>query len=500
MPRSRVRLFVFAMLAVLGAAAIAFVGCIPGYTFGEAPSGDGGGSDGSASDGSLDSTSDSPSGDSSNGADAPVDSGGDSTPIIPFDGGIVSVAVADAGSKINSTGYGYQLHVIYAENDKRYWLFYVDDTGGQIKTLHSTDFVTWVGGAAIALTGTYGIADGNNFSLAYANIGGKDVVHIVIDASGSGYMTFHVRAQITGGALSSGPPIALATSTNGGPCTYDGPATTITPQGLVYDVTGWNDHEGDGTNCDTDVYVAARADLGTTSWDAGTFEYDGYYVSQPGLAFAHDLLDMPEAGAVLLLYPDWDNSGTESSDSVFESIGWGLSTGFYGGVPGDEDAGVYEPELSELFGNAGQEASYNDWTACRLSDTDIHLVRHVLNVAGTSNSLFEEDVYNGSTWQPTSTPPPASTSLSDTGVVLVSGTDPTKGMLLVTIGNDYALNVAKWTAAGGWTSVGKLAGNGNGRQSLAGSGCGSTRPTVMWTETIGPANLIESADLEGFLQ
>jgi len=502
MPRSRVRLFVFTALVAAGVPAVAFVGCIPGYTFGEAAGpGDGGGAEAAPGfDSSVDGTIDANAGDSSNAVDAPIDSPQDTAPPIPFDGGIVSVAVVDAGSKINSTGYGYQLHLVYAENDQHFWYFYIDDTAGQIKTLRSADFVTWVGGAAIPLSGSYTMADGNNFSVAYANLGGTDVVHIVVDASGPGYMTLHIRAAITGGALSSATAIPLPNSTNGGACANDGPATTVTPAGLVYDVTAWNNHGSDPmpTTCDTDIYLASGADLGT-SWNAGTFEYDGYYVSLPDINFAHDLVDMPEAGTVMLLYTDYDNAEPENSPTDFSSIGWALSPSFDGGAP-DCGCGVDESAPFELFTSSNQEASYDDWSACRLADTDIHVVRHVLTSTGTSVSAFQEDVYNGSTWQPTSNPPASSNGLSDTGVALVSGTDPTKGMLLVTLGNDYALNVSKWTSAGGWTQAGKLAGGTNVRQSLAGSGCGSVRPAVFWTETVGAANEIESADLEGFLQ
>ncbi len=495
MPRSRVRPFLFALLVVVGLAACAFVGCIPGYTFGEAGSGDGGLPDAtSGMDASVDGTVDSAI-DSANPSEASVDAAQDSDSQSPIDGSSAAVAIADAGSKVGSTGYGYQLHEVFAENDQRYWYFYVDDTAGEIKSVSSPDFVTWTPGAAIALGADYTLDDGNNFSVAYASLGGKDVVHFVLNAHSqtSGFETLHVRTTITSGALTASAPLVLPESTNGGTCPADAPATILTPGGRVYDVTAWTNHGStESTTCDTNVYLAPGTDLGT-SWDAGTFGYDGYYVSIPSYAYSHDLVSLPDAGLVMLLYPDEDNAGY----TLFDSIGWALSSAFDGGEPG-EGGGVDMPVADELFNGSGKTSSSNDWSACRLGASEVHVVRHAILTAPGTVSAFQEAVYDGSSWQTTTSPPAASTSLSNTGVVLLSGVDSSHGMLLVTLGFDGTLNIARWTSAG-WTQAGHIPADANARQSLAGSGCGSVRPTIFWTETIGPANVIESADLSSFL-
>jgi hypothetical protein len=101
--------------------------------------------------------------------------------------------------------------------------------------------------------------------------------------------------------------------------------------------------------------------------------------------------------------------------------------------------------------------------------------------------------------------PPAASSVSNTGVVLLSGTDPAKGMLLVSIDSlDGHLDLGKWTAAGGWASAMQIpAPSSNVRLSLAGSGCGSIRPTIFWTERASAAQpgvySVMGADLASLL-
>jgi hypothetical protein len=55
------------------------------------------------------------------------------------------------GSKSFATGFGYQLHLVFAQNDGRYWFFYVDDNASVIETLASTDLVTWTSGGTVSL-------------------------------------------------------------------------------------------------------------------------------------------------------------------------------------------------------------------------------------------------------------------------------------------------------------------------------------------------------------
>jgi hypothetical protein len=321
------------------------------------------------------------------------------------------------------------------------------------------------------------------------------VVHIVANSvASSRYTTFHIRATISVGTISGSTPVALpdtdtntAQGSSGSTCPQDGPATIITADGHVWDVTAWTGHPSQSTTCDTNIYVSPGTDTGA-AWDASAFLHDGYFVSAPSFAYSHALIGLPDSGTVLALFPDQDNS----SETEFDSVGWALSPTF-DGLGGPSSAGVRQDEADELFGGLGTTASYNDWTACRLTDTNVHLVRHV-----NSESGFQEVVYGGSSWQATAAVPAPVSSQENTGVVLVSGEDPAAGLLLATLGSDNALSVYKLPSGGTWSLVLTLPGSVQ-RQSLGGSGCGSAHPIVFWTEGASPPFNVMKADLAGLL-
>jgi hypothetical protein len=507
MTRSRVLFVLIAGLVIAGLSA--FGACLPTYTFasGGEPVIDGGGDATQAPDGTT-----TPDGSSGGGADAttdgapgvdaptdaphvPHDAQSDAGP--PGDAALIPALVTTAGAKAFATGFGYELHLVFAQNDGRYWFFYVDDTAGVIETATSPDLGTWTAGTPIALASGYSLADGNDFSVAYANLGGTDVVHIAANCVNAGnYAAFHLRATIAAGMLTAGAPVVLPhTDSNGdagssaGTCPQAGPATVVAADGHVFDVTAWTGHPS--TTCDTNIYRSPAVDTGAT-WDPSPFTHDGYYVSVPSYAYSHDLVSLPEAGVVMAVWPDEDNQGL----TLFDSFGWALSPSFAGGGPGT--TGVNPDPTKELFNGTSATSSYNDWSVCRLADTDVHVVRHVTAPAGNSVSAFEEVVYNGATWQTTAPPPPAVTSLANDGVVLVGDGTAAHGMLLVTIGIDNALNIAKWTSGGTWAQVRTIAGSAP-RQSLGGTGCGSPHPTVYWTEGASAPYAISRVELTSLL-
>jgi hypothetical protein len=209
------------------------------------------------------------------------------------------------------------------------------------------------------------------------------------------------------------------------------------------------------------------------------------------LSAAHDLVDLPQTGVVLAVYPDMDNNG--NAPTQFYGWGWAFSP-MFADAGGFDGTGVVSDPTTELFASSGLSASFDDWSVCRLSDTDIHVVRHVTDAGDTTVSAFEEVVYDGSAWQTTAPPPASVKSMSNTGVALLSNPAAPDEMLMVTIGLDNALNVARWSG-GAWTQVEAIPGSVQ-RQSLAGSGCGAARPVVLWTEGADPqASNLMLADL-----
>jgi hypothetical protein len=89
-------------------------------------------------------------------------------------------------------------------------------------------------------------------------------------------------------------------------------------------------------------------------------------------------------------------------------------------------------------------------------------------------------------------------SVSNSGVVLLSDENPADGMLLVALGADNSIQISKWTKTAGWGALPSIIPGSAQRQSLAGTGCGSKRPAIFWTEGVGPYAIM-SADLSSFL-
>jgi hypothetical protein len=161
--------------------------------------------------------------------------GGDASPdVAGGDGGAdPAVVIADVGSVSTSSGDAQQIHVVWASVTRQWWLFYVDDDTTQLKTRWSPDFVTWSDGASLALPYT-NAKEGRNFSLAYADIAGVDVVHVAVShriADGDRRVT-HTRATIDADGISFGTPADLSSLTYQDPALDpDSPRSRSTPAG-----------------------------------------------------------------------------------------------------------------------------------------------------------------------------------------------------------------------------------------------------------------------------
>jgi hypothetical protein len=105
-------------------------------------------------------------------------------------------------------------------------------------------------------------------------------------------------------------------------------------------------------------------------------------------------------------------------------------------------------------------------------------------------------MYDGTNWN-TVAAPPAVTSATSSGLVVLSSTNPGAGMLAAVIGTDNAIHIARNTGSG-WAQLASIPGA-TTRQSLAGTGCGSVRPAIFWTEGAGAPYQIMVADLSGLL-
>ena len=436
--------------------------------------------------------------------DAEVDSGTDAPPPQAGDASCASTSatpvVVTIGSTGNSTatGLGQQRHLV-VESGCQYHFLYPSDDGTKIVSRVSSDYTNWADGDALPLqVQGASLSLGQDFALAYAEINGSHVLHVLVEevglnASGNGAPQ-HLRTTISGGHFSAPTYYSLPTSGENTSCDSDGPAVLISADHRVYDATGWGIHNG--TNCDLNVMGAAGVDDGKSF--TGIFSLWGYEVSLPGYTYAHDLVELPSLGKLLGAYPDQDSSGSNPNSQSFAALAI---------VPSNEwDAGYAAgaPSQDEIWSGSNQESWFGDWALCRLSDTEVHAIRHVYPGTGaavTTTSAFQAQRYDGTAWVNESLPTPSSSDFN-TGMAIVSGPDSSKGMVLATIHTGgKAIDLQQWSSTlAGWMALASIPRT-NAITALTGSGCGSARPAFFWTEQTGTSTYaVMSADVSGLLK
>ena len=169
-------------------------------------------------------------------------------------------------------GLATQVHGFYSDRTKAWWFFYTDAAPSQlVHSLTSTDFASWTAGPTLDAGVPIG-SDGRNFSLARRVIADHEIIHLA-QSYETGRGRIHVRAELDASGLVFGG----VTRTNlGGVVSPDGPAAMITEAGEVIDASGYDPTPqtpplspcGDG---DAELYTAAQAETGTTSFDLMTY-------------------------------------------------------------------------------------------------------------------------------------------------------------------------------------------------------------------------------------
>jgi hypothetical protein len=386
-----------------------------------------------------------------------------------------------------ATGLGQQRHLV-ADRACQYHFFFPHDDGSSIDSLVSGDLVSWSPGEAIPLPSGYGgVLYGDDFAVAYADLDGGEVLHFVADVEptvGGSTSVVHARAPLQGGHLGT-PSVFPFIGHQGGNigCNQDGPSVLVARDGHAYDATGWFQHPGG--ECDLNVFRSDGVDDGQT-FDGGSFTMVGWS-SVTGFAAAHDLLELPSTGAILGAYTDYvSNAQVADQIAVVSSP---FDAGFGQGAGPSED----------VFEVAGQ-AWFGDWGLCRRADDDVRVVRHSLSVDGGTSSAFQAARWNGASWAADVAPATSAGALNG-GLALVSSPDPSKGMILATVDADGAhVDLQLWTPATGvWSPLPAIARPGL-VQSLSGSGCGSARPAVFWTESTDAGYEMMVADVSGYFR
>lgn len=372
-------------------------------------------------------------------------------------GGVVPVLVASVmGDSYASSGQAQQTKLVYATGSQRWWLFYFDGAEPKsLKTKYSTDFVTWTDGQTLTLAQPHG-GDGRDLSVAYANVNGTDLVHIVMSQhiSPSDRRLYHARATISGAAITFGAPVErFVVSAQSPSLDPDGPATVIATDGHVADLTSWIEiANGTGNS-----YVARSAseDLGA-SWD-GVWMPEVQLEIVPFAINAHGMVAM-NAGSLLAF---WEDGAVEGGR--VPNVRWSL------GGPGPWSA-----PPAEVF-ESPQLQSVNDWAAVARTPNDVHVVRRT-----AAGDAYEHRRFDGLGWK-SEQPIPARAGKVGQGVFLASDG---QGLVLATITDDPPNTVSfiRWSESG-WGTWSAAVTIGADRTYLSGwATVVEGRVGLLWTE------------------
>jgi hypothetical protein len=407
---------------------------------------------------------------------APIDGAASDSPWQPppSDGPPVTptAAIVGVGNVANETGIAQGAHLVYATHAARWFLFFIDDAHANLlQTISSSDFVVWTPGASLTLPASHG-NQGADLTVAYADIAGDDVVHIGIGLhfpASNDRRHFHVRAAISGAAVTFGTPLQITQVNDPQLVEPDGPATLVTPDGYIWDSSGWAAYMG-GTGNEI-AWQSTGLDLGA-SWD-GNMGAQQNVDQLVHTVNARALTQLP-AGGLLALYElaDVEPDPTNVAWSTYAvGAGWGQS--------------------HVVFGTPASQSA-DDWDVAEVSTTDVRLVRRSL--AGA----YEQSSFDGAQWNVLSAPP-SDPGRAESGVVLLAnGTS----LALVAIGSDAANSVRVVTWDGSrWGNWSTLEGSTGSRAYLSAvSASAPGHAAVIWTQTDagGGAFHVYGARVPGF--
>jgi hypothetical protein len=486
----------------------AFVRCVPAYEFGSGPGG--------SSDGGNDSTigphgDDGDDGDADGAAaeggsinDAPADTRIDApTSFAPTPVSILTTAVP------TESGNAQQQHLVFATNSQRWWFFYIDADPTKLKAQWSIDFVNWTEDASLTLPLGHG-GEGRDFSIAYKDIGGRDVVHAATSLHDAPVrQVWDTRATIAGPTITweapslvhdyddldyTGGGLVEAGSEPDDGCDPDGVSVAIGASGRVYVATSWLTIPGN-CYCDSNIATSLQDDEGT-SWDAG-FQSPLFHITVGGTTSARQLVALASGN----MLAGWETAdGVPPSDVSWDNTGAGVWN------PEDDTDPNFFVFPQPNYGSVPPQAQEkNDWSFCRIDDNDIHAVhrKYPLLDSGapsTQSRVFEHYRYNGAGWT-------FQGALADdvgipgSGVALVTnGTS----LLVATIAQDSTDSVryATWngTSWSAWASMVGPDGGAATRNYVSGTNCADpAHPAISWTEGAGAPYQVVAVPVAGLM-
>jgi hypothetical protein len=349
-----------------------------------------------------------------------------------------SSVVASAGALASSPGMNYQSHLIFANASGKWWLFYLNATTTVLRSAYSTDLINWT--ASTTFTVANSLNSGANFTVAYKNISGTDVVHVglsYIESGGTVSSQAHVRGTISSTSITWGTEAQVGCSTsNVAPITggEDGPITVFGSDNKIYDFGSARDDDGscgDIYSGNIDVAQSTNADVGT-SWTAG-WTLPNYLAFSSSYTTGH-LGAALTSGNMLVLE---SNGQTETTSGNVTNMLWSKWNGT-----------TWSATANVLTSSLGTAISSNDVTGVQLSTTNY------VAIFRTGANTYVWRQFNGSSWSTPAASIPNQNSLAGSGPFLA--TDGTNIWLFI-IDTDSAntLRYVKYNGStwGSWTAI-----------------------------------------------
>jgi hypothetical protein len=392
------------------------------------------------------------------------------------DAGFSATTLASTPNVATQTGHAQQRHVVYAAASARFYFFYLDDSAQlQLKVRSSADFVTWRDETPLDLPVGHG-DEGRNFSVATRVLGGVDVFHVIlalhpITAGKDIHRTQHARARVTAAFEWTGLSVVTDLNAQLGPdyppiaeCDPDGPDVTISPTGVVSDVTGWQAWYD--SQCDSNVFVSPKPDTGGSAWSPSFPFLPAFSFRTSFTSNVHSVASLP-SGDIIGMF------GNGADRLLPTNLAWSRSRA--GGADADAGADAEAtnwPAARSVF-PADATQSRNDWSQCVVESGVLHAVRRVEGVT----DVIEHRRHDGTGWSAVTTVP-APNGGRGSGIVLVSKGEKVE---MLTLGGDGAVVSIAWDGAAWGKAWGTAVPAGGTRHWLSGSGCGA-EPAVIWTE------------------
>jgi hypothetical protein len=270
------------------------------------------------------------------------------------------------------TGRPSQSHIFYGENTSLWWVLWVD--GGSQTTLRSAsspDGITWT--ARTTFTLAFSQDRGSNIGVGYKNIGSTDVVMIQLHyfVSAATQHSRYLRATISGTTITYGTETLLNTDPPGTDANNNesGAATAASSDNFWH--LGESMSVAAGNVGNPAIQKSSNADTGA-SWTTG---FAAIVQLAPVTDYSHTHILIPLAtGTMLLIATNAAAANTYTDLNYKAQSTW---TATWTGSP-----------LSGAISAQNQ----NDWHACRVDDTHIHLV------ARTGSNTYTHRTFDGSTW------------------------------------------------------------------------------------------------------